>query len=158
MNPSENQTVPKWGVLYDERNVDFSPKIERIFVPKMYKKFYKRFTRTVYKSACRKSFKISDLPSGEVTERPKVQHWKCCVGETLPRVRIPPSPLAEEGIRATRESLSVCGIFIFDSSFSVLVLCWILFIDLDRLVHKLCRTEKRNKAGVTGNFVVSGCR
>src|SRR5579883_3206229 len=30
---------------------------------------------------------------GEVTERPKVQHWKCCVGESSPRVRIPPSPL-----------------------------------------------------------------
>ena len=29
---------------------------------------------------------------GEVSERPKEQHWKCCVGATLPRVRIPPSP------------------------------------------------------------------
>src|SRR4029079_3527781 len=29
---------------------------------------------------------------GEVTERPKVHDWKSCVGETLPRVRIPPSP------------------------------------------------------------------
>ena len=31
--------------------------------------------------------------AGEVTERPKVQHWKCCVGETPPWVRIPSSPL-----------------------------------------------------------------
>src|SRR4051794_4980246 len=30
---------------------------------------------------------------GEVTEWSIVQHWKCCVGETPPRVRIPPSPL-----------------------------------------------------------------
>ena len=28
-----------------------------------------------------------------VAERPKAQHWKCCVGESSPRVRIPPSPL-----------------------------------------------------------------
>jgi len=27
-----------------------------------------------------------------VAERPIVQHWKCCVGATLPGVRIPPSP------------------------------------------------------------------
>jgi hypothetical protein len=33
---------------------------------------------------------------GEVTERPKVQHWKCCVGESSPRVRIPPSPLKRQ--------------------------------------------------------------
>ena len=32
-------------------------------------------------------------PSGGVTERPIVQHWKCCVGETPPGVRIPPPPL-----------------------------------------------------------------
>ncbi len=29
---------------------------------------------------------------GEVTERPIVQHWKCCVSERGPGVRIPPSP------------------------------------------------------------------
>lgn len=33
---------------------------------------------------------------GEVAERPIVQHWKCCVRETGPRVRIPPSPLIFE--------------------------------------------------------------
>lgn len=32
------------------------------------------------------------LLSGEVTERPIVQHWKCCVPEMGPGVRIPPSP------------------------------------------------------------------
>ncbi len=32
---------------------------------------------------------------GEVTERPIVQHWKCCVPVTVPRVRIPPSPPLE---------------------------------------------------------------
>ena len=30
---------------------------------------------------------------GEVTERPKVRHWKCRVLSQVPRVRIPPSPL-----------------------------------------------------------------
>ena len=29
---------------------------------------------------------------GEVSERPKEHAWKACVGVTLPRVRIPPSP------------------------------------------------------------------
>ena len=29
---------------------------------------------------------------GEVAERPIVQHWKCCVSEMAPGVRIPPSP------------------------------------------------------------------
>ena len=31
--------------------------------------------------------------SGEVAEWPIVQHWKCCVSEMGPGVRIPPSPL-----------------------------------------------------------------
>gem|GEM_PF-2938745 len=39
----------------------------------------------------------SSLPgqraSGEVAEWSKAQHWKCCIGATLSRVRIPPSPL-----------------------------------------------------------------
>ena len=29
---------------------------------------------------------------GEVAERLKAQHWKCCLGVTLTRVRIPLSP------------------------------------------------------------------
>ncbi len=29
---------------------------------------------------------------GEVAERSKAQHWKCCIEATLSRVRIPPSP------------------------------------------------------------------
>jgi hypothetical protein len=29
---------------------------------------------------------------GEVAEWLKAQHWKCCLGVTLTRVRIPPSP------------------------------------------------------------------
>jgi hypothetical protein len=33
------------------------------------------------------------LRFGEVTEWPIVQHWKCCVHESGPGVRIPPSPL-----------------------------------------------------------------
>ena len=32
-------------------------------------------------------------PVGEVTEWPKVHAWKACVRATVPRVRIPPSPL-----------------------------------------------------------------
>ena len=31
-------------------------------------------------------------PRGEVAEWSKAQHWKCCIGATLSRVRIPPSP------------------------------------------------------------------
>ncbi len=31
-------------------------------------------------------------PPGEVAEWLKAQHWKCCLGVTLTRVRIPPSP------------------------------------------------------------------
>src|SRR5579871_3736161 len=49
----------------------------------------------------------SRKPSGEVTERPKVQHWKCCVAEMSPRVRIPPSPLkllVEKGLRQSGAS------------------------------------------------------
>ena len=30
--------------------------------------------------------------TGEVAEWSKAQHWKCCIGATLSRVRIPPSP------------------------------------------------------------------
>ena len=30
---------------------------------------------------------------GEVAEWLKAQHWKCCLGVTSTRVRIPPSPL-----------------------------------------------------------------
>ena len=33
------------------------------------------------------------MPIGEVAEWPIVQHWKCCVLERGPGVRIPPSPL-----------------------------------------------------------------
>src|SRR5262245_53702825 len=32
-------------------------------------------------------------PVGAVAEWSIVQHWKCCVRETVPRVRIPPAPL-----------------------------------------------------------------
>src|SRR5262245_46786220 len=46
---------------------------------------------------------------GEVTERPKVQHWKCCVGETLPRVRISPSPLCRERIEQLRNELRLAN-------------------------------------------------
>ena len=33
-----------------------------------------------------------EIPLGEVQERLNWQHWKCCVRETVPWVRIPPSP------------------------------------------------------------------
>ena len=36
---------------------------------------------------------------GEMAEWPIVQHWKCCVRETVPGVRIPLSPLADGPIR-----------------------------------------------------------
>jgi hypothetical protein len=36
---------------------------------------------------------VREDDAGEVTERPKVRHWKCRVQATVPRVRIPSSPL-----------------------------------------------------------------
>ena len=36
--------------------------------------------------------KIQNPKSGEVQEWLNWQHWKCCVRETVPWVRIPPSP------------------------------------------------------------------
>gem|GEM_PF-6524778 len=42
---------------------------------------------------------------GEVAEWPIVQHWKCCVRETGPRVRIPPSPFLKPRV--------VPGVFLF---------------------------------------------
>ena len=47
-----------------------------------------------------------------MTERPIVQHWKCCVRETGPGVRIPPSPLAGQGAISSPCPVSVCGIMI----------------------------------------------
>ena len=38
---------------------------------------------------------------GEVTERSNVHAWKACVGETPPRVRIPPSPPRRSALRGT---------------------------------------------------------
>lgn len=40
---------------------------------------------------CGRTFR-SKFDNGEVTEWPKVQHWKCCARASVPRVRIPPSP------------------------------------------------------------------
>jgi hypothetical protein len=39
-------------------------------------------------------------PFGEVQEWLNWQHWKCCVRETVPWVRIPPSP--PSGLRQAR--------------------------------------------------------
>jgi hypothetical protein len=39
------------------------------------------------------------LPSGEVQEWLNWQHWKCCERETVPWVRIPPSPPENFGFR-----------------------------------------------------------
>ncbi len=36
---------------------------------------------------------IEEKQLGEMAERPIVQHWKCCVPEMVPGVRIPLSPL-----------------------------------------------------------------
>ncbi len=44
--------------------------------------------------------------AGEVAEWSKAQHWKCCIGATLSRVRIPPSPS-----RFTKTGLSA-GLFL----------------------------------------------
>ena len=41
---------------------------------------------------------------GRVTERLKVQHWKCCVRFSVPWVRIPPRPL-EKGVDLFRAFL-----------------------------------------------------
>jgi hypothetical protein len=47
-------------------------------------------------------FSLQKQASGEVAEWPIVQHWKCCVLETGPGVRIPPSPLGFEAVGVTR--------------------------------------------------------
>ncbi len=40
----------------------------------------------------------------------KAQHWKCCLGETLTRVRIPLSPLKKENSKSRASR----GFFILD--------------------------------------------
>ncbi len=45
------------------------------------------------------TFALPQSAAGEVAEWSKAQHWKCCIGATLSRVRIPPSPL-DTGPRA----------------------------------------------------------
>jgi hypothetical protein len=75
-------------------------------------------------AACRKPSRNNELAShGEVTERPKVRHWKCRVVSQPPRVRIPPSPLVGEAVSATRWPLSVCIRVIFLPLCFVLKLC-----------------------------------
>src|SRR6185295_1879227 len=50
--------------------------------------------------------KIANPKSGEVQEWLNWQHWKCCVRETVPWVRIPPSP--PESVISCRLSVSRC--------------------------------------------------
>ena len=40
---------------------------------------------------------MAGLAIGEVSEWPKVHPWKGCVRESVPRVRIPPSPFSGRG-------------------------------------------------------------
>ena len=42
---------------------------------------------------CSINYKIQSSPNGEVSERLKEHAWKACVLETVPWVRIPPSPI-----------------------------------------------------------------
>jgi hypothetical protein len=42
---------------------------------------------------------LNIVPFGEVAERLKAQHWKCCLGVTLTRVRIPPLSVTYEQVR-----------------------------------------------------------
>src|SRR4051794_24876561 len=68
------------------------------------------------------------LPPGEVPERPIGPVSKTGVDESLPRVRIPPSPLIEEGNRVTRGSLLLCASTILCTPFVVLRMCLFRFL------------------------------
>ena len=63
--------------------------------------------------------------SGEVAERPIVQHWKCCVLERGPGVRIPPSPLIDERANPSGWLASFCEDTGIEESGFVLDVCWI---------------------------------
>lgn len=57
---------------------------------------------------------------GEVTERPIVQHWKCCVSEMAPGVRIPPSPLTDNPPAVTSFAAGGCVFSVIAHFLSVL--------------------------------------
>ena len=61
--------------------------------------------------------------TGEVTEWPIVQHWKCCVWETGPGVQIPPSPPSPQAVIVTRWRPLVCAEHLGERFASVLILC-----------------------------------
>ena len=44
------------------------------------------------RNGCCTSCAVKIITLGEVAEWLKAQHWKCCIGATLSRVRIPLSP------------------------------------------------------------------
>ena len=50
----------------------------------------------------------SSFPRGEVQEWLNWQHWKCCVRETVPWVRIPPSPPDQSAVASFQFSVSSC--------------------------------------------------
>ena len=54
------------------------------------------FARMVDETENQAYFNCLAASPGEVTERPKVQHWKCCVLAIVPRVQIPSSPLKRQ--------------------------------------------------------------
>gem|GEM_PF-3202875 len=81
--------------------------------------------------------------AGEVAEWSKAQHWKCCIGATLSRVRIPPSPFQSglKGRIAGDERLA--GNIFTIKSYSIitlesfcLILCFLKVVLLMNLFNK----------------------
>ena len=71
------------------------------------------------RNGCCTSCAVKIIILGEVAERLKAQHWKCCIGATLSRVRIPLSPfyislfwLTTSTILSLLNFLKLIGIFL----------------------------------------------
>ena len=77
---------------------------------------------------------------GEVAERPKAQHWKCCVGVTLPRVQIPPSPLESSQIGACVVMTQALSIFEDLLGFGLANLLWARAPSDESLGPSRCRS------------------
>ena len=58
------------------------------------------------------------MERGEVTERPKVRHWKCRIRVTVSRVRIPPSP-PSNGVSGMRRRISDMDVAVLDGEVAV---------------------------------------
>ncbi len=64
------------------------PQSSKPIIPKCFFVFFQKCLQL-----CAINYKIQSSPNGEVSERLKEHAWKACVLETVPWVRIPPSPV-----------------------------------------------------------------